>query len=75
MSIKVYSTPNCVQCNATYKTLDAAGIAYEKIDLTKDESARAMVMNDLGYRQVPVVVAGDKHWAGFRPEMIRSLVA
>lgn len=73
MSVTVYSQPNCVQCNATYKALDQQGISYEKVDLSKDEAARKMVMEDLGYRQVPVVVAGERHWAGFRPEMIRTI--
>jgi glutaredoxin-like protein NrdH len=32
-----------------------------------------MHVQNLGYRQVPVVVAGDTHWAGFRPDMISTL--
>lgn len=28
----------------------------------------------LGYLQAPVVVAGDDHWAGFRPDRIKNLV-
>ena len=27
----------------------------------------------LGYRQAPVVIAGEDHWAGFRPDMIGRL--
>lgn len=72
MSITVYSKPACVQCNATTRALDRKGIAYEVIDISEDSDAYARVA-EMGYRQVPVVVAGDTHWAGFRPDMIGAL--
>lgn len=70
--ITVYSKPACVQCTATTRALDAKGIDYNIIDLTEDADAMEMVMS-LGYRQAPVVVAGEAHWAGFRPDMIGRL--
>ncbi|MBS4727013.1 redoxin NrdH [Mycobacterium sp. SM1] len=72
MSITVYAKPACVQCNATYRALDQQGIAYEKVDITLDPDARDYVMA-LGYLQAPVVVAGNDHWSGFRPDRIRAL--
>ncbi len=72
MTITVYSKPACVQCTATTRALDARGIAYHVIDLTADEAAMERVVA-MGYRQAPVVVAGDAHWAGFRPDMIGRL--
>lgn len=72
MTITVYSKPACVQCTATTRALDARGINYSVIDLTEDDAAMEKVMA-LGYRQAPVVVAGEAHWAGFRPDMIGRL--
>jgi len=72
MSITVYSKPACVQCTATTRALAARGIEFDLIDLTEDDEAMEMVTG-LGYRQAPVVVAGDNHWAGFRPDMINGL--
>ncbi|WP_109317698.1 glutaredoxin-like protein NrdH [Pseudovibrio ascidiaceicola] len=72
MSITVYSKPACVQCTATTRALDSAGISYDVIDLSQDADAFAAVQ-ELGYRQVPVVVTGDQHWAGFRPDKISAL--
>lgn len=72
MSITVYSKPACVQCTATTRALDARGLSYDVIDLTEDDSAMEKV-TALGYRQAPVVIAGDAHWAGFRPDMIGRL--
>ena len=72
MSITVYSKPACVQCTATTRALAAKGIAFDLVDLTEDDEAMARV-TELGYRQVPVVTAGDDPWAGFRPDKIGAL--
>ncbi|WP_225730987.1 MULTISPECIES: glutaredoxin-like protein NrdH [unclassified Nocardia] len=70
--ITVYSKPGCVQCNATCTALDRTGLEYEVIDITEVPAARELVLG-LGYLQVPVVVAGEQRWAGFRPDRIRAL--
>lgn len=74
MAITVYSKPACVQCTATYRALDKHGLAYEVVDLAEDERALAEVLA-LGYQQAPVVIAGDEHWAGFRPDLIKAAAA
>lgn len=73
-TITVYTKPACVQCNATYKALDKAGLPYEVVDITEDAAARDYVMS-LGYLQAPVVVAGDEHWSGFRPDRVKAVAA
>lgn len=73
-SITVYSKPACVQCTATKRALDKQGIEYEIFDLSVDEKALEAV-KDLGYMQAPVVIAGDEHWSGFRPDKISELAA
>jgi glutaredoxin-like protein NrdH len=73
MALTVYSKPSCVQCTATYRALDAKGIEYTVVDLSTNEAAREYVIDDLGYRQAPVVVASDQdHWSGFRPDLIEK---
>lgn len=74
MDITVYSKPLCVQCDATKRALNKAGIAYDVVDVTEDAEALAKV-KALGYMQAPVVITGDDHWAGFRPDKIKALVA
>lgn len=74
MAITVYSKPNCVQCSATYRALDKAGLLYETVDITLDVEALEQVKS-LGYAQAPVVIAGGDHWSGFRPDKIKGLVA
>jgi glutaredoxin-like protein NrdH len=70
--ITVYTKPACVQCNATYKALEKQGVAYDVVDITANPDARDYVMA-LGYLQAPVVVAGNEHWSGFRPDRIKAL--
>ncbi|KFE36465.1 glutaredoxin-like protein NrdH [Thioclava atlantica] len=72
MTITVYSKPACVQCTATTRALEARGLSFELVDLTEDDAAMERVQA-LGYRQAPVVIAGEDHWAGFRPDMIGKL--
>lgn len=72
MTITVYSKPACVQCTATTRALEAKGIAFDVVDLTEDDDAMERV-TDLGYRQAPVVIAGEAHWSGFRPDLIGTL--
>ncbi|MFN3067484.1 glutaredoxin-like protein NrdH [Serratia sp. J2] len=72
MIIIIYTKPDCVQCNATYRALDRQGINYRVVDLTQDQQALNHVKS-LGYQQVPVIIAGDDHWSGFRPDKIGAL--
>lgn len=72
--LTVYSKPFCVQCTATYRALDKAGLTYEIIDITEDDEALRLV-TALGHQQAPVVVDGDHSWAGFRPDLIQAAAA
>ncbi|BAH56148.1 MULTISPECIES: glutaredoxin-like protein NrdH [Rhodococcus] len=74
MSVQVYSKSSCVQCTATHRALDKEGIEYSVIDLEGDPHA-VNALRALGYSQAPVVIAGDQHWGGFRPDRIKALVA
>lgn len=72
MKITVYSKPRCVQCDATIRALNRHGVDYETVDVTVDRAALEYIVG-LGYQQAPVVMAGDQHWSGFRPDMISSV--
>ncbi|ADG97753.1 glutaredoxin-like protein NrdH [Segniliparus rotundus DSM 44985] len=73
-TITLYTKPACVQCDATHRAFNRAGIAHEVVDISADDDARDYVMA-LGYLQAPVVVAGGEHWSGFRPDRIAALTA
>ena len=71
-TVIVYTKPRCVQCDATKRALKRAGVEYQAIDVSSDSEALTTLLT-LGYQQVPVVVAGDERWSGFRPELISNL--
>lgn len=73
MTITVYSTNHCGQCLATKRALESRGVNFGEVDLDVDSAARAFVMQQLGYRQAPVVVTDSDHWSGFRPDKIAAL--
>lgn len=74
MSVTVYSKPACGQCTATYRALDKAGVNYSVVDLS-EEPAALETIKALGYLQAPVIVAGEDHWSGFRPDKIKALAS
>lgn len=73
MSVTVYSKPDCMQCMYTKKWLNEHNIKFKVIDVTQDSLALDYIKQDLGYQAVPVVVADDEHWYGFRPDKLTQL--
>jgi glutaredoxin-like protein NrdH len=73
MDVTVYSLPSCVQCDSTKRLLKRENIAFNEVDLSEDAAAMELVRS-LGYQAAPVVIAGDKHWSGFRMDQIMQLV-
>ncbi len=70
--VTLYTLPACVQCDSTKRLLTKNEIPYQEIDLSQDPEALAMV-RELGYTAAPVVMAGEDHWSGFRPDKLATL--
>ena len=72
--IKVYSKPNCMQCNFTKKYLEDKGIEFKEINIMDNpESVEELKL--YGFNSMPVVANGslDDAWSGFRPERLEEL--
>lgn len=72
MTITIYSTPDCNSCNATYRAMEKKGLDYTVVDVTQDPEALDMIRN-MGYSSAPVVMAGEDHWSGYRPDKVIEL--
>ncbi|WP_437887225.1 glutaredoxin-like protein NrdH [Phytobacter sp. V91] len=72
MRITIYTKNDCVQCHATKRAMESRGFEFEmvNVDLVPDAADELRAM---GFRQLPVVVAGETQWSGFRPDMINRL--
>lgn len=73
-SIAVYTKNGCPQCDMTKNVLDGESIEYETFNVEEDEVAYDYVVNTLGIRQMPVVVAeGYEPFSGFRPDKLQEM--
>lgn len=70
--VQVYGKPECVQCEHTCKQLDKKDIPYEYHDVTNEPEAMTVV-EQTGKLQLPLVIAGDQSWHGFKIDQIRAL--
>ncbi len=73
--VTVFEATGCVQCWATHRALDAAGITYNVVRV--DERPEVVdELRALGFIQLPVVRAeGMPAFSGFRPDKIDELAA
>jgi glutaredoxin-like protein NrdH len=74
MRITIYTRNDCVQCHATKRAMENRGLRFEMVNVDKVPDA-ADTLREQGFRQLPVVIAGETSWSGFRPDMINRLHA
>ena len=66
MSVTIYTTASCVFCLRAKEYLRSRGIAYEEVDVTGDETARALLVERAnGKRTVPQIFVGKVHVGGY----------
>lgn len=73
LTIDVYTGPNCASCVATKAWLKREGLEFNEVDATADGIAEMLLEN--GFRELPVVVAGERRWSGFRYAQLVELKA
>lgn len=88
MKITLYSKPHCVQCTATKRALDKAGLTYTTVDVSVDAEALERIIA-MGFQQAPVIeldelvtdsqergdgVTYTNMWSGFRPDLLEQII-
>lgn len=72
--VKVYTKYGCPKCEMTKNVLNGEGIEFEAINVEDDQEAFDYVVNELGLRQMPVVVVeGQETFTGFEPDKLKEL--
>lgn len=71
--VTLYTLPACVQCTTTKRFLTKENIDFSEVDLSEDTDAMEKV-RALGYQSAPVIMAGEEHWSGFRPDKLNQLI-
>jgi glutaredoxin 3 len=65
-AVTIYTTTSCVFCLRAKEYLRSRGVAYEEVDVTGDEAARArLVERANGRRTVPQIFVGQVHVGGY----------
>ena len=72
MRITIYTKNDCVQCHATKRAMETRGFEFDMGNIDQHPEAVDM-LREQGFRQLPVVIAGETRWSGFRPDMINRL--
>jgi glutaredoxin 3 len=74
--IRVYSTPNCTQCERTKRFLTEKGVDFDYVDVTQDR-AGLLEMRELskGARTAPVISVGDTVVVGFNEKELEKAIS
>ena len=64
--IKVYTTRICGYCVAAKRLLERDGIPYEEIDLSADPSLRWRLVDETGWRTVPIIMLDGELVGGYQ---------
>lgn len=64
-AVRMYGTGWCPYCHAARELLQAKGVAYEEIDLTREPSRRAEMESLSGRSSVPQIFIGERHIGGY----------
>jgi glutaredoxin-like YruB-family protein len=68
--ITVFSTPTCTYCTAAKRYLDALGISFTDIDVSRDRAAGLDMIRRSGQLGVPVIDIDGKIVVGFDRKLI-----
>jgi len=63
--VELYIADYCPYCHAAKALLDNKGVEYKEIDITEDPVMKQRVMDELGWRTVPIILINDRLIGGF----------
>jgi glutaredoxin 3 len=64
--VTVYTTDPCGFCRQAKALLEARGVDYEEVSLTKDPDGRARLVQRTGQMTFPQIIIGERVVGGFR---------
>ncbi len=72
--IKIYTTPTCVYCKMAKEFFGKNNVAYEEVDVTRDQRALEEMVRKSHQMGVPVIDINGEIFVGFnRPEIAKAL--
>ncbi|MFQ5595983.1 MAG: glutaredoxin family protein [Anaerolineae bacterium] len=72
--IRLYSAPLCYACHQAKKFLEARGLPFQEVDISKNAHAARELIGKTGVHRVPVIEVGGQVVLGFdRARLTRLL--
>jgi glutaredoxin 3 len=65
--VLLYSQPDCRACGSAKEFLARRGVRYKEKNIRGDYQALYELIDDLGSRQTPTLVVGERVIAGYDP--------
>ena len=62
--VTIYTTPTCPFCVRAKKLLQKKQVAFEEIDVARDDDARVKMTERTGRQSVPQIFIGERHVGG-----------
>lgn len=72
--VKIYTTPACSYCKAAKDFMTEKGVAFEEIDVTKDQKLIDELIQKSGQLGVPVIDVDGKMMVGFSKTKLAELL-
>ena len=63
--VVIYTTTFCPYCRVAKRLLEDKGVEYEEINLTEDPEGKRKVMDELGWRTVPIILINGQLIGGY----------
>lgn len=63
--VKVYSTTTCPYCTLAKRYLESKGVAFQDIDVSRDQAAAREMVSKTGQMGVPVLEINGEYIVGF----------
>jgi glutaredoxin-like YruB-family protein len=72
MNVKIYTSPTCPYCHMAKTYMEKNNIAYEEIDVSKNEKAALEIIKKSGHIGVPIIEIDGSYISGFDEEEIKK---
>lgn len=75
MKVTIYGAEWCAYCKAAKQYLTSKNIAFDYVDIEKNEEARIRITAKANATSIPIIVIGDELLVGFDRQKINETLA
>ena len=65
ITIKMFTTPICLECQRAKRFFKEKGLDYEEIDAFERKEEAEAAFKKAGFKKIPLILIGEKAFPGF----------